>query len=127
MPTLTTRGGEEITFKASDIDAIADHSDITGRPGTCVYGIIPAIVEINETVQGFMQRLDIEGNFAKFTRPNGWLVWINGDSVASLRAPLPGEYAAGTQAVISAGSVVQGVKEKPSDVTAAVNAHGGHL
>jgi hypothetical protein len=82
---------------------------------------------IDESVMEFMQRLEIEDNFAQFTRPNGWLVWINGSSVDSVSAPLPKLYARGTNSVISAGSITQAVKEKPDQVIAAVNAHGGKL
>jgi hypothetical protein len=127
LPTLTTRGGRKITFKTSDIDAIADHNDSTGEAGTCVYGIIKTLIEIDETVQEFMRRLRIEDKFAQFTRPNGWLVWVNGPSVSSIRAPLRGEFARGTKTVISAGSFLQGVKETPDKVIAAINDHHGEL
>jgi hypothetical protein len=127
MPTLKATGGKTITFKISNIDAIADHNDATGEPKTCVYGVLRSPVMIDEAVLEFMRRLGIEDKFAQFTRPNGWLVWINGASVDSVSPPMPKLYARGTNTVISAGSWTQGVKEKTEQVIAAVNAHGGKL
>jgi hypothetical protein len=127
MPTLKATGGKTITFKISNIDAIADHNDATGEPKTCVYGVLRSLVMIDEAVLEFMRRLGIEDKFAQFTRPNGWLVWINGASVDSVSPPMPKLYARGTNTVISAGSWTQGVKEKTEQVIAAVNAHGGKL
>jgi hypothetical protein len=127
MATLTTTGGREITFKVSDIDAIADHNDTTGEARTCVYGVFSAPVMIDESVLGFLKRLEIEGEFAQFTRPNGWLVWINGSSVSSVRAPQKGEFAPSAKSVISTDSLTQCVKEGLEQVIAAVNAHGGTL
>ena len=91
MHTLTTTGGMSINFKADDIDAIADHNDTTGEAKTCVYGILSTVVMIDETVPAFMRRLEIEKEFGKFTRPNGWPVWINVSSINSVRPPIKGE------------------------------------
>jgi hypothetical protein len=127
MATLTTRGGAVITFIPSTIDAVADHNDTTGEAVTCVYGIPPTMLAITETVQGFLQRLQIAADFARLTRPNGWPVWIRGSSVSSLRPPAPGEHSAAVKAIISTASVTQAVRETPAEATAALNAHGGRL
>jgi hypothetical protein len=120
MATLVTRGGKEITFQTPSIDAIADH-DTTGEAVTSVYGIGEAMLTIEETVSGFMQRLKIEDDFAPLTRLNGWPVWISGASVTTLRAPSPGEYAPTVR------TLTQGVRETPDQARQALNAHGGSL
>ena len=127
MARLTTTGGATITFNAAGIDAIADHNDMTGAAVTCVYGIPPSMIMVGETVQAFMQRLKIEKDFAQLTRPNGWLVWIRGSSVTAIRPPVPGEYSAAVKSVISTSSLTQAVRETPTEVTTALDGHGGNL
>jgi len=127
MANLTTTGGATITFNPEVIDAIGDHSDTTGAAVTCIYGIPPSMLMIGETVPAFMQRLQIENEFAQFTRPNGWPVWIRATSVAAIHPPVPGEYPAAVKSVISANSVTQAVTETPAAATAALNAHGAKL
>ena len=65
------------------------------------------------------------GSMAKFTRPNGTPVYINGGSVVSVRAALPGEYAPGVLSVIKVGRMRQGVREDVARARAIVRAHGG--
>jgi hypothetical protein len=127
MATLTTTGGATITFRPATIDVIADHNDTTGAAVTCVYGIPPAMLMVGETVPAFMQRLGIEHEFARLTRPNGWPVWIRGSAVTALRAPLPGEYAPAAKTVVTTDALTQAVTEATADVTATLNAHGGDL
>jgi hypothetical protein len=127
MPTLTTLGGTVITFNPSAIDAIADHNDSTGEAATCIYGIGASVLMTAESVQAFMQRLNIAASFTQLTRPDGRPVWLKGSSVSMLRGALAGEYAAAVQTVILAGSLTQGVREDPAQATAALNAHGGSL
>jgi len=127
LATLTTLGGDVITFNPSGVSTVADHNDTTGEAATCVYGINNSPLMIAETVQGFMERLGIASSFAKLTRPNDWPVWIRASAVSALRAPAPGEYAAAVKTVIVAGSLTQGVKETPTQVTAALNATGASL
>lgn len=64
---------------------------------------------------------------AKFTKPNGAPVWVEAAAVASVRAPFPGEYAAGVQSVISAGRAHQGVRESVARVKALLRKHGGGI
>lgn len=127
MATLTTTGGAAITFGASAVAAIADHNDTTGEAVTTVYGIGNSPLMIAETVQGFLQRLNIAASFAQLTRPDGRPVWISGAAVSMLRAPSAGEYAPAVKTVISAGPLTQGVKEPPANAIAALNAHGASL
>ena len=64
---------------------------------------------------------------AKFTRPDGGAVEINGFAVSSVRAPLPGEYAPGVNAVIDMGKLHQGVRESVNATTAVLRKHGGRV
>jgi hypothetical protein len=127
MATLTTTDGRQITFAPNNVEAIADHDAMTGAAVTCIYGATKEMIRTEESVQAFMTRVRITKKFAQLTRPNGSPVWISGGAVSSLRAPLPGEYAAGVNAVISTEALVQGVRETPDVATAALNEHGGEL
>jgi soluble lytic murein transglycosylase-like protein len=62
---------------------------------------------------------------ATLTRPNGSPVAIDVGAITAVRAPFPGEYADGVQAVISAGRMKQGVRETVARATAIIRAHGG--
>ena len=66
-------------------------------------------------------------SLATFTRPNGTQVEVNGFSVNSVRAPLPGEYAPGVNAVIGMGKLRQGVRESVAEATAVARRHGGRV
>jgi hypothetical protein len=127
MATLETVDGIQITFNPDSVVAVADHDAVTGAIVTCVYGVTKAELRIAEPVDAFLARLGIAAKFAKLTRPNGSPIWINGNSVSSLRAPLPGEYVDGVATVITTGSLTQGVKESPDDTRIQLNAHGGKL
>ena len=62
---------------------------------------------------------------ARFTRPNGSPVWISGAAGGTVRAALPGEYASGTQSVITVGRAKQGVRESVAQVRAIIRGHRG--
>jgi len=66
-------------------------------------------------------------DLARFTRPNGDPVWINGFAVASVRAPLDGEYAPAVRSVIAVGKSKQGVKETVAQATEMLRAHGARV
>ena len=66
-------------------------------------------------------------SLATFTRPNGTEVKINGFAVNSVRAPLPGEYAQGVNAVIGMGKLKQGVRESVAEATVVLRRHGGRV
>ncbi len=127
MATLTTVDGIQITFESRTVSALADHDANTGAAVTCIYGVNEGVLHISESVQAFMTRVGITENFARLTRPNGSPVWINGSAVSSVCAPLPGEYVPDVETLVFAGSLTQGVKESPADVTKAINNHGGDL
>ncbi|MGD0192438.1 MAG: hypothetical protein ABSD74_17005 [Rhizomicrobium sp.] len=127
MADLTTVDGYHMTFDPSAVIAAADHDAGTGAAVTCIYGLTAAQVHISETVAGFLARVGIAANFAQFTRPSGFPVWVNAKAASLVRAPLPGEYAAAVQAVVSVGSLAQGVEETVAAVTAALKAHGGNF
>jgi hypothetical protein len=125
LATLTTLGRTQMSFDPKAIDAVADHNDTTGRAATCVYGIPPTMLMIDETVQAFVDRLKIAGEFALLTRPNGSPVWIRASSVASIRPPAPGEYDPPVQAIIATPSLTQAVQQSLAQATAAFNAING--
>jgi len=66
-------------------------------------------------------------SIAKFTRPDGTEVDINGFAVNSVRAPLPGEYTPGVNAVIGMGKLRQGVRETVAQATAELRRRGGRV
>jgi membrane-bound lytic murein transglycosylase B len=66
-------------------------------------------------------------SLARFTRPNGEAVMINGFAVTRVRAPLPGEYPPNVNAVIAMGRLSQGVCETLGETTRVLRAHGGRV
>lgn len=127
MASLTTIGGVQIFFDSKSIAAVVDHDASTGAAGTYVYGVGKTPVDISETVAGFFARLDIAGNFAQLTRPNGSPIWISGAAVSTVRPPLPGEYVAGVNAVVFTGPLTQGVTETVRATVDALHTHGANL
>jgi membrane-bound lytic murein transglycosylase B len=91
-------------------------------------GLLPAeTINYVATITG---KLDGGGagahaNLAKFTRPNGEPVMIDGGAVIAVRAALPGEYAPGVLTVISVGKTRQGVRETPAQAKTIIRLHGG--
>ena len=125
MAELTTVDGGKFTFDPASIVALADHDANSGQAVTCIYGLSAGQLKINEPAGAFLDRIGIASSFAKLTRPNGSLIWINGKAVSTLRAPLPGEYVSGVQTVISVGSLTQGVTEDMAAARVAINACRG--
>ena len=66
-------------------------------------------------------------SFARFTRPDGEAVMINGFAVTKVRAPLPGEYPPNVNAVIAMGRMSQAVCETLGQTTRLLRAHGGRV
>jgi membrane-bound lytic murein transglycosylase B len=64
-----------------------------------------------------------KASLAKFTRPNGKPVWIDKSSVASVRAPLRGEYPRSVKAVITVGKVKQAVRETVTAARSSLRVH----
>lgn len=127
MADLSTVDGYQITFNPSAVIAIADHDLLTDAPLTCIYGITRGVLRTQEPVSSFLTRLNLTAEFSQLTRPTGAAVWIRGSAVVCVRVPLPNEYGAGVNSVVTAGAVEQGVQEIPQDVILAVNASGGNL
>jgi len=127
MADLTTTDGSFYAFQPDAVVAVTDHDAVTGEAVTCVHGLAPAPLKIGESVTAFLARIGEAAKFAQLTRANGSPIWLNAPAVGAIRAPLPGEYAAGGQAVISVGSLTQGVTEDPATAKARINAHGGKL
>ena len=62
----------------------------------------------------------------KLTRPDGSPIWLNSAGIASLSAPIKGQYAKGTQCVVElTGQRALGVCETPEQVMDLIKAHGG--
>ena len=127
MAELTTEDGFQYSFAPGAVVAVTNHDAVSGKAATFVYGIAPAPLEIGETMDGFLARIGVAADFVRLTRPDGSPIWVCGAAVASLRAPLPGEYADGVRAVITVGGLTQGVDEDAAAVKAAIDAHGGRL
>jgi soluble lytic murein transglycosylase-like protein len=66
-----------------------------------------------------------KANLARFTRPNGEPVMIDGGAVMAVRAALPGEYAPGVLTVITVGKTRQGVRETLAQAKTIIRMHGG--
>jgi len=127
MAEVTTVDGYQYIFDPKVVSIITDRDTSTGQAVTGIYGIAPAVVRIPETVDGFMTRVGIAARFAEFGRPNGSPIWISGTAVSALRAPLPDEYVAGVETVISVGKMSLGVVEDIAAVRDALNSHGAAL
>ncbi len=65
----------------------------------------------------------VKASLAKFTRPNGKPVWIDRSAIASVRAPLRGEYPRSVKAVITVGKVKQAVRETVTAARSSLRVH----
>jgi len=61
------------------------------------------------------------------TRPDGSLISIDAAVVDSIREPLPDEYAASVQTVVTLGNRQQGVREDVATVVSVIRSHGGKV
>ncbi|HEX5459845.1 MAG TPA: hypothetical protein VFX20_07730 [Steroidobacteraceae bacterium] len=127
MASITTVDGIRFLVDSGAICAIADRDAGTGAPGTVVYGLAPAALRVSESVDALLHQLGVTSSFARFTRADGSPILINGKSVAVARQPLPGEYAAGVNSVIFAGTLTAGVRESLDEVKQGINRAGGSL
>ncbi|WP_174275562.1 hypothetical protein [uncultured Sphingomonas sp.] len=127
MANLTTIDGFQYSFTPDSVSLVLDHDPNTGLAVTCVFGITAGVIQIAETVDGFLARIGVTNRFAVLSRPNRSSAWINCAAAKSVRAPLPDEYVAGVQAVIAVGSLNLGVTETLAATIAALNANGGNL
>jgi|SRR6185312_1027792 len=127
MADITTVDGVRFLFDPAALAAIADRDAGATAPGTVIYGLAPAALRVGESVDGLLQRLGLASSFARFTRADGSPILINGKSVAVARQPLAGEYAAGVNSVLFAGSFTAGVRESLDEVRQGIKRAGGGL
>jgi hypothetical protein len=129
LTTLTTIAGKVITFNPSAVVAISDHDDSSDAAHTWVFGVPGGRALIAETVDDFMKRLKIEGDFAKLTRPDGWRVWIKAAAVSSIVAVTSSESSVHTvkpiKAFVTVSGLRQAVAETVDDARKAINAVAG--
>jgi hypothetical protein len=123
VATLITTDGRQIKFSPSSVTVITDYDVLTHAFVTSVYGVRKAVLEISETPQEFMIRVNIQDNIAQLTRSTGRPIWINGNAVATLSEPLPNSYVDGVKTVIEIGSLRLGVADSVDDTTREINAH----
>ena len=118
MINLTTTDGEKYVFSAKTVAVVCDH-DQAGNAVTCVYGVGKGMLQINEPVLSFLNRIGSVGKFGKLTRPDGMPVWINGKSVSAVRAATADDaFDDGSigKALIITSAVTQRVRETPDEV-----------
>lgn len=127
MADITTVDGLRFLFDPGAICAIADRDVGATPPGTVIYGLAPAALRVSESMDALLQRLGLASSFAKLTRADGSPILINAKSVAVVRQPLSGEYAAGVNSVVFAGSFTTGVRESLDEVRQGVKRAGGNL
>lgn len=127
MADITTLDGMRFLFDAGAVSAIAERDAGATAPGTVIYGLAPAALRVGESVDALLQHLGLASSFARLTRADGSPILINGRSVAVVRQPLSGEYAAGVSSVVFAGSFTAGVRESLDEVRQAINRVGGRL
>ena len=127
MADITTVGGLKYLFDPGAITAIADSDELTGEKVIVIYGLTAQTQKVSESVAALLQRLNVASAFARFTRPDGSSVLINGKSVSVVSQPVPGQDPEGVNAVIFAGSITQRVREQLEEVRQAVNRVGGNL
>ena len=126
MPTLTTLDGTQFDFDPGTLIAIADHAADTGAAMTSVYGLATGWLEVSESPEALLQRLGLQGAFARLTRPDGSAVWLNGKAVTVIRPSTENDDPA-AHAVVTAGVLNQAVRETSAEVKKAVDDHGGSL
>jgi hypothetical protein len=73
-------------------------------------------LETRSYVRAIASALGGKRGAALLTRPDGTRVSIRASAVTSVRAPLPGEYADGVNAVVAMGKKKQGVRESVAEV-----------
>lgn len=110
MADITTVDGVRFLFDPGAVCAIADRDAGASTPGTVIYGLAPAAVRVSESVDALLQRVGVASSFARLTRADGSPILLNAKSVAVARQPLSGEYAAGVNSVVFAGTFSAGVQ-----------------
>ena len=124
MATLTMTDGQEITFSPSRVSALVDYNAVTHAAVTSVFGLRKGIVFTKEGVEDFMHRVGITDSFAELTKPDGHLLWVNGESVTALSLPSPKDpYVKEVRTVVELGGWNVGIRETIKQATNEINAH----
>jgi hypothetical protein len=123
VAALTTIDGRQIKFSPSSVTIITDYDVLTHAVITSIYGVRKALLQIDETPQSFMTRVNIQDQMAQLTRSTGRPIWINGDAVTTVSEPLPNSYVEGVQTVVQIGSMSLGVADPIDEATHTINAH----
>lgn len=124
MAHVATTALRDLWFDASRIVMVVPGT--AGR-GATVHGIADGAVEVVEMPAALLQRLGIDLQFARLTRPDGSPVLLRATSVAWLRAPFQAEHPSPVRSVVSLGSRVQGVTEPVETVLDALRQAGAQL
>jgi hypothetical protein len=123
MPKMKTLGGTDFFFAVSTITAVADHDD-TGAPGTFVYGVGSAALNIAESPSVFLSRLGLSSVFVSLTKPNNLTIWVNPMAVGYVRAAGAGDPPP-EKAELVIGGRIQRILEDPAAAVAKLNAACG--
>jgi hypothetical protein len=121
MPTILTSSGVSVIFDPSAIFALAETDADSGDEVTCVYGILPAAIQIKDKVGDFLASLGIAGKFSQLTRPDGSKIWIRGNAVTYLTPPVSGDSPDSVNTIVGIGSFTQGIREDAGSAKAAIN------
>jgi hypothetical protein len=124
MATLTLIDGQEIRFSPSKVSALMDYDAVTHAAVTSVFGLRKGIIFTKEKVGDFMHRVGIADNFAQLTKPDGHLLWVNGEAVTALSLPSPRDpYVKEVRTVVELGGWNLGIKETVNQASKEINAH----
>jgi hypothetical protein len=90
---------------------------------TNVVGLAGGPQEIDETVDGLLERLDLKPYFISLTLPDGIPVWLKASTVSFIRAIEPWDHTrAEAKSTVSAGGRPIFVKESMTAIEDAINA-----
>jgi hypothetical protein len=124
MATLTMIDGQEITISPSRVSALMDYDAVTHAAVTSVFGVRKGIVFTKEGVEDFMRRVGITDHFAQLTKPDGHLLWVNGEAVSALSLPSSADpYVKEVRTVVELGGWDLGIIETIKQATKEMNAH----
>ena len=71
-----------------------------------------------------MHRVGITDNFAELTKPDGHLLWVNGEAVTALSLPSSKDpYVKEVRTVVELGGWNVGIRETIKQATNEINAH----
>jgi hypothetical protein len=110
---------QEQVLSSVNPERIISISDEGGQ--STVVWFPPQHVITHENPEALLARLGIIGlAFARFTRPDMKRVWVNVTAITEVRAPAPGLFAPGVNAVLFMGFNRQGVREDVQEANARI-------